>query len=312
VNDSENDVETSNKGSRRAATRWEWERALRSDTTVPWHLKSFLLLIGTWMDGTGANAKPSAATLGKASKLSRQRVFELLRDAETTGWIRTEGVNGHRKERVPCIPNPSDTSDGLGEDPSGTPDGSGALAEEETRQMGLTPPSDGPDGTRQMGLTQQEQSRTQQEQTGGTLPPDPLRTDSPQAACQTDLEPEPDQSKTSPTQLDPESPVPSAAREVAVPPAAAEDEEVVDPFRHTGSGALSSIGTPEALAELERRKGGGDRLRTTWRRQRLATSHLDPETRAAVRADLEAQRRRAAIRVVADEVPPDEPYGDTG
>lgn len=49
--------------------------------------------------------------------------------------------------------------------------------------------------------------------TGGTLPPDPLRTDSPQAACRTDLEPEPDRSQTTSTQLDPESPVPRDPRE---------------------------------------------------------------------------------------------------
>ncbi|HWO61156.1 MAG TPA: hypothetical protein VNO31_14105 [Umezawaea sp.] len=205
-------------GPRRAESRWQWERALRSDTTVPWHLKSFLLLIGTWMDGSGANAKPSAAALSEACERSRQRVFELLRDAEESGWIRTEGVNGQRKERVPYIPNPSDRSDGLGEDPSDPSDGSGGVSEDGTRQTHLTPPSDPSDGTRQTHLTRQEQSRTDQEQTGGTLPPDPLRTDSPQAACRADLELAAGQSKTTSTEVDRESPVPSARAGCATHP----------------------------------------------------------------------------------------------
>ena len=89
----------------------------------------------------------------------------------------------------------------------------------------------------------------------------------------------------------------------------------VDLFRDVDVLGLRALGTPEALAELARRRRGGDRLRTTWQRQRRATAHLDPETRAAVRADLEARRRRALIRAVnvaTDEPPPDEPYGHTG
>ena len=89
----------------------------------------------------------------------------------------------------------------------------------------------------------------------------------------------------------------------------------VDLFRDVDVLGLRALGTPEALAELARRKQGGDRLRTTWRRQRRATAHLDPETRAAVRADLEARRRRAVIRAVnvtVDEPLADEPFGNTG
>jgi hypothetical protein len=65
-----------------------------------------------------------------------------------------------------------------------------------------------------------------------------------------------------------------------------------------GTGALRSIGTREALAELERRKSSGQPVRMSWKRQRAATANLDPNTRAAVREELEAQRRRAKIRVV--------------
>ena len=89
----------------------------------------------------------------------------------------------------------------------------------------------------------------------------------------------------------------------------------VDLFRDVDVLGLRALGTPEALAELARRKQGGDRLRTTWRRQRRATAHLDPETRAAVRADLEARRRRAVIRAVnvtVDEPLADEPFGNPG
>ena len=98
---------------------------------------------------------------------------------------------------------------------------------------------------------------------GGTLPPDPLRTNSPQAARWTEQATAPDRSKTLPTQLGPESPVPSAT--------AARD-------RHR-------------LGE------------TSWRRQRKATENLDPDVRAAVREELDARRRRALIHAVPDAVP---------
>ncbi len=89
----------------------------------------------------------------------------------------------------------------------------------------------------------------------------------------------------------------------------------VDLFRDVDVVGLRALGTPEALAELARRRQGGDRLRTTWQRQRRATAHLDPEMRAAVRADLEARRRWAVVRaanVTVDEPLPGEPFGNTG
>lgn len=98
--------------------------------------------------------------------------------------------------------------------------------------------------------------------TGGTLPPDPLRTDSPQAARRTDQATAPDRSKTTSTQLDPESPVPSS----------------------TG---------------ITRRREG----QTTWKQQRAATANLDPNIRAAVRDELDAQRRRARIHAVPNPAP---------
>ncbi len=71
------------------------------------------------------------------------------------------------------------------------------------------------DNRRSSGLHQPLTSPLDQptnQQDGGTLPPDPQRTESPQAAPRTELEPEPERSKTTATQLDPESPVPRASR----------------------------------------------------------------------------------------------------
>lgn len=90
--------------------------------------------------------------------------------------------------------------------------------------------------------------------TGGMRPPpDPLRTDSPQAACRIDQPTAPDRSKTPRTEVEQESPVPRATRKVDG---------------------------------------------RSWKRQRAATAQLDPNTRAAVREELAAQRRRAAFHVV--------------
>lgn len=103
--------------------------------------------------------------------------------------------------------------------------------------------------------------------TGGhAAPQTPLRTDSPQAACRTDQPTAPDRSKTPRTQLDPESPVPSAAAFV-------------------------------------RARERSRPLRTTWQQQREATAGLDPAVRQAVRDELDAQRRRATIRAVPDPIP---------
>lgn len=146
---------------------------------------------------------------------------------------------------------------------------------------------------------------------GDAPSPDPWRTESPpSSAPRAVLELEPDRSKAGRTEVDRESPVPSA-RGFALPVAVG-NEENVDPFRDVDTLGLEALGTPEALAELRRRRAGG---RTTWSRQRQATAHLDPEKRAEVKADLEARRRREAIRaanVTPTEPPPDEPYSHTG
>lgn len=57
--------------------------------------------------------------------------------------------------------------------------------------------------------------------------------------------------------------------------------------------------TPRTKVDPESRVPRAPRAKSrSWRRQRAATAHLDPEVRAAVREELEAQRRRTTFRVV--------------
>lgn len=86
--------------------RFAWERALR-DSGAPRHLMGFLLLIGTYMDNDGTKATPSAPTLGAKFGLSQQRVFELLKEAEATGWLITRKRPGKPSQRLPATPTPS-------------------------------------------------------------------------------------------------------------------------------------------------------------------------------------------------------------
>jgi hypothetical protein len=130
-----------------------------------------------------------------------------LKEAESTGWIRTEGPNGKKKKRVPYIPDPSDRSYGSEDDP-----------DEATRQTGLTGGSDPSDGTRQTHQTRPEQDHNRARTTGGAPPPGPRRTESPQAAPRADLGQEPASSKTPDAEVDQESPVPSGARRCATHP----------------------------------------------------------------------------------------------
>lgn len=86
--------------------RFVWERKLRDDTTVPRHVKGFLLLIGTYMNNDGTSAIPSTAKLTAQFGLSRQRVFELLGEAEASGWLLTRARPGKPSERLPATPTP--------------------------------------------------------------------------------------------------------------------------------------------------------------------------------------------------------------
>lgn len=143
--------------------RFAWERALR-DGGVPRYLMGFLLLIGTYMNNDGSNAIPSTAKLIAQFGLSRQRVFELLAEAETGGWLITRARPGKPSERLPATPTPVNGQLVLIAPESVTPPITPPVTRQTgltgTRQMGLTGtdnsgthPSDGSDGTRQMGLT---------------------------------------------------------------------------------------------------------------------------------------------------------------
>lgn len=88
--------------------RFTWERALREadEATTPWYLKSFLLLIGTYMDGkTGENARPKVATIQRITGLSRGRVYGLFKEAEASGWLWSVAVPGKYTYRLPTIPS---------------------------------------------------------------------------------------------------------------------------------------------------------------------------------------------------------------
>lgn len=192
--------------------RFEWERKLRQDTTVPRYLKGFLLLVGTYMNNDGTQAIPSAATLATQFHLSRQRVFELFQEAEVAGWLVTEKRPGKPSMRLPGTPDPSDGSYAYPSDPS---DG---------YQPDQPDPSDGSDPTRQTGRTGTPDPSDRSDTTvtdkptgtdtaGGTLPPDPLRTIPPQAPGSND-QPLPDQADGPDADSSPEGDPPHA-REAA-------------------------------------------------------------------------------------------------
>jgi DNA-binding transcriptional ArsR family regulator len=192
-----------------------------------------------------------------------------------------------------------------------TPGHPGSVRDAESRMSGTQNPAvrDG---------TPPKPSGTVREPFGGTLPPDPLRTESPPtSAPRAVLEQEPEQSKTTSTAVDLESPVPNAGARVEAVGA--------ERWRHVDISTLRYLGTPEALAEADRR--AAYRPPPTWRQQRTAASRMDPARLAAARAEMdkrraemaeeEAIRRRAAIRSVdtttdAETEGPAEPYESTG
>lgn len=195
--------------------RFEWERKLRQDTTVPRYLKGFLLLVGTYMNNDGTQAIPSAPTLAAQFHLSRQRVFELFQEAEAAGWLVTEKRPGKPSVRLPAVPDPSDgsyaypsdPSDGYQPDPSDPSDGS-----DPTRQTGRTGSPDPSDPSDPTDKDQGTGTRTAR----GTLPPDPLRPTAPKAGRSND-EPLPDQADGPGANSSPKGDPPHAeAREAVV------------------------------------------------------------------------------------------------
>lgn len=199
--------------------RFEWERAVRRAPTLPWHVKSFLLLLGTYMDKDGTNCRPSSAELESVMVRSRQRIFELLAIVEAEGWMRFEPRPGKPTLRVPLIPaaaavvedNPSDTSD---YSEQGTSDGSyGSEAPEvvHTRQTGLTHPSDPSDAPVRPVLHDQVRTKSGPQENGAAPAPDPRRTGR-AALARTDDRPAADVLPDTPTGPDQETHVPRRGR----------------------------------------------------------------------------------------------------
>lgn len=130
--------------------RFEWERALRAAPGMPWHVKAFLLYIGTYMSADGRNARPSVARIVRETGLSRSRVFELLQAGEAAGWLRTVPEKGKTSLRLPTVPT-GDTDPSDLPDPSDTPDPSTGAGGPTHRTGG----SDTPDGGGPTHRTQQ-------------------------------------------------------------------------------------------------------------------------------------------------------------
>lgn len=197
--------------------RFRWERALRK-ARIPMHIKGFVLLVGTYMNGDGSNAVPSSKRLIEDTGYSRQRLFELLAEAEATGWLTTVAVPGKPSVRLPSMPATAPGEDGtlslFSDVDNGGDSGVIATRSDVTRQtqtdgypsdtpdplaMGVGHnPSDTSDDTRQTHLTQQEQDRNNQ----GHAAPGPLRHDPSQAPGRTDQQ-LPDQRTQSPQNSNP-------------------------------------------------------------------------------------------------------------
>jgi hypothetical protein len=166
--------------------RFRWERALRADRTLPWHVQSFLYFVGTYMDGDGRNAYPSVARMSQESGLAQSTIHRLLREAEQGGWVVSVRHSGKPSQRFPALP-----------DPSHPREGSPSEMDAEVRQTSLTDvrghpshPREGseadPSHPRDKPLSPVGPNRNRQEQLGGTLPPTPLRPNPPQAPGSTD------------------------------------------------------------------------------------------------------------------------------
>jgi hypothetical protein len=134
--------------------RFVWERALR-DGGAPRYLMGFLLLIGTYMDNDGTNALPSVPKLATQFGLSQQRVFELFKEAEATGWMLTRKRPGKPSERLPATPTPSSGQLTLLVTPDVTPQ-MGLMGTPQTglrgQEVSDPDPSDPSETTPQMGL----------------------------------------------------------------------------------------------------------------------------------------------------------------
>ena len=75
--------------------RFDWERALRADTTVTGSRLLVLLTLGTYMGNDGTRAHPGQRQLAEQTGLSERTVRGHLASAVADGWI-VERYRGHR------------------------------------------------------------------------------------------------------------------------------------------------------------------------------------------------------------------------
>src|SRR5437762_4430771 len=76
---------------------WPWQQALCSEHGPPSAPRRLILLVlATFMDPDGSNARPSQATLAKCALISRRSVVTHLEAAKREGWLATypAGRNG--------------------------------------------------------------------------------------------------------------------------------------------------------------------------------------------------------------------------
>lgn len=85
----------------RPAGRFPWEKALREDTSIPWHARALGLLLATYADGPdgedGANIHPGIDRLATETGQAEKTVRRQLNQLRDTGWItRTKRTNKRR------------------------------------------------------------------------------------------------------------------------------------------------------------------------------------------------------------------------
>jgi Helix-turn-helix domain len=153
--------------------RFAWERALRADRTLPWHVQGFLHFLASYMDADGKNAYPSVVRLAVESGSSQATVYRLLQEAESAGFVVSERSPGKPSARFPATPNPSHPREGYTDDPPSTPltDVSGHPSHEREGYTGL--PLSPVRETPLTGETQQEQTM----KSLGHAAPDPCDQD---------------------------------------------------------------------------------------------------------------------------------------
>ena len=105
----------------RRVGRFVWERALRTDTSIPWETRAVGLLLATYMDEDGSNAFPSVGdnnrgpAAGKAwttlTGRSRSVLLGHLAVLRDSGYLQVVKRRGSSSERLATLPHTSGPSD---------------------------------------------------------------------------------------------------------------------------------------------------------------------------------------------------------